>query len=858
MKIRRMLAILLAVVMLSAFCLPTLSPSAAGSEEPYKLVPVGKHVKTTVALNYATPEALLGEMRRVAAVENYELYIHEVNLVAAVRDTRTGRVTFTNPYNAASDKFYTENIRKSMESQIVLQYADDTGKVSTLWSSTDCANLGQWDMKNVDNGVEITLSLGEEKERLLIPQAIAADRFESRILSHFPEGSRARHRLQDVLYTKTATENGDVYVLRKLNSREKKEVEGYIQKTDYTYEDMDADHAANHVEVKDAFFPNFQLKICYELTPSGLRFRIPADSIRYDKQHFHLISIRALEYFGAVNAAEQHDGYILMPDGSGTLVDFQHREPGRQSLISSQLYNYDCAVTYPQTPRQGRTFHLPVFGIKQDDSALFAIVTKGSGMTTLSAYAGNYAGEYFAAFPTFALTTREKLELEQKVTSHGSSSTAFLYDKNVYTDVYEVEYAFLNGADADYSGMARYYQKYLEKQGMNRQGAAPLSLAVETIGTLNYTDKFLGIPYQAAAKLTTFEQSQEILEHFRKEGITHLSLTLDAWRKGGLEYTLANRLDPASALGGKKDFARLAAWCAEQNIPFYPNADLVFVSQDKWFDGFKANRDTIRLMNDKFGGYMTVRPDLGAYDKTTFSYGLNPRLYGSTLQKLLAAFDRQQISSLGLGTLGTFLNSNFSSKQLINREQNLESIQQMLAEASKEHALQFDGGNAYVLPYASSIRNVPMSSSAYKGTVSVPFLQLVLNGMVPYSSEPINTEYDMQLALLRCIESGTAPHFLLAGDNVRKIKQTAHTEFYSIDASHWLDTVSDSYHMVEKALSGTQGASIVSHTLLADDVARVTWSNGCRIYVNFTDKAVQADGITIPARSYQSVKGETS
>lgn len=609
---------------------------------------------------------------------------------------------------------------------------------------------------------------------------------------------------------------------------------------------------------EDTFFPNFQLKIRYELTPNGLRFSIPADSIRYDTAHFHLMSIRALEYFGAVNATEKHEGYILMPDGSGTLVDFSHREPGRQSLISGQLYNYDCAVTYPQTPRQGRTFHLPVFGIKQDDSALFAIVTKGSGLTTLSAYAGNYAGEYYAAFPTFSLTTQEKLELEQKVTSHGSSSTAFMYDKNVYTGTYEVEYTFLNGADADYSGMARYYQKHLEQQGMKRQGAVPLSLAVETIGTLNYTDKFLGIPYQAAAKLTTFQQSQELLEHFRKEGITHLSLTLEVWRQGGLDTTLANRLDPSSALGGKKSFTQLAGWCEEQNIAFYPNVDLVFVSQDKWFDGFKANRDTLRLMNDKFGGYMTVRPDLGAYDKTTFSYGLNPLLYNSTLEKLLTAFDKKNIGSLGLGTLGTFLNSNFKDKQLINREQNLVNTQKMLAEAAKNHALQFDGGNAYVLPYASSIRNVPMSSSAYKGTVSVPFMQLVLNGMIPYTSEPINTEYDMQLALLRCIESGTAPHFLLAGGNVRKIKQTEHSEYYSIDAAHWLDTVTESYRMVETALADTQGAVIASYTVLAEDVVRIVWSNGCRIYVNFTDAAVQADGISIPPRSYQSVKGETT
>lgn len=858
MKLRRCFAVFLTVIMLMLFCMPLVSPSAAGTEEPYKLIPVGNHEKTTVSLNYPTPEALLAEMRRAAAVEDYELYIHDKSLTAAVRDTRSGRITFTNPYNAASDTYYTENIRKGLESQIVIQYADDSGNISSLWSSVDCVELGQWELRDIENGLEITMSIGEEKERRLIPEAVSADRFESRILSHFAEGSRARNRLQDVLYKKTSTDAGDVYIVRKLTSREKDEVEGYMLEAGYTYEDMDADHAANQVTVQSTYFPNFQLKIRYELTPHGLRFTIPADSIRYDTEHFHLVSIKALEYFGAVSAKESHEGYVLMPDGSGTLVDFQSQVPGRQSLISGQVYGYDSAVTYPETPRQGRTFHLPVFGVKQEDSAFFAIVTKGAGLTTLSAYAGNYAGEYFTAFPTFFFTTREELLLERRVSSHGSSSMAYLYDENVYTGSYVVDYAFLNGEDANYAGMARYYQAYLEAQGMARMGTGNISLGVETIGTLDYTDKFLGIPYQAAAKLTTFDQSREILEYFQQQGITDLSLTLESWRQGGLNSTLANRLDPSAALGGKSDFVELAQWCREQNIPFYPNTDPVFVARDKWFDGFNANRDTIRLMNDKLGGRMTVRPDTSAYDKTTFAYGLNPRLYAGTLQKLLAAYDKAEVTSLGLGTLGTSLNSNFHDTYRINREQTVEQIQQMLEEASREHTLQFDGANAYVLPYASSIRNVPMTSSGYKGTISVPFLQLVLNGMVPYTSEPINTEYDMQLALLRCVESGTSPHFLLARDNIRKIKQTTHTEYYSIDADHWLDTITESYHMVEAALAPVKGAAITAHETVANGIVRVTWSNGCRVYVNYTDTDAQADGITIAARSCQNVKGGTN
>lgn len=853
MKLRRHIAVMLLAAAMVLTGLPA-TAFAAESEGEYTLTPVGSHEPYTVSLNYETPEALLSEMRQVAVNDSFELYIHDKNLVAAVRDLRSGALYFTNPYNAAQDTYYTESIRKGLESQIVIQYAGTDGQIVSLWSSEDCANFGQAEIQTIENGVEVTMSIGEEKERRLIPQAVAADRFEEKILSHFDPEERAYRRLKEVLYTKTTGDNGEIYIVRKLTNREQDEVEGYMLEAGYTYEDMDADHAANNVTVESVYFPNFQLKLRYTLTENGLSFSIPADSIRYDDKHFHLVSIKALEYFGAVCSREEHEGYILMPDGSGTLVDFR-ASAGRQMLISGQVYGYDAAVTYPEVPRQGRTFHLPVFGIKQDDHALFAIITEGAGLSTISAYAGTHLGEYFAAFPTFAYTTREELLLERRVTSHGSSSIDYLYDDNVYVGNYTVEYAFLNGGDSTYTGMAHYYQKYLERQGMTRLGTTETSLAVETIGTLNYTDKFLGIPYQAAAKLTTFEQNREILEALQERGVEHLSLTLEAWRNGGLDSTLANRLDPSSALGGKRDFLDLAQWCTEQNIAFYPNYDLIYVAEDKWFDGFSANRDTIRLMNDKLGGWMTVRPDTSMYDKSTFAYGLNPLKYASALQSLLGALDKAKVSSVGLGTLGTALNSNFSEKQQINREQNVQQIRVMLAGASEGRQLQFDGANAYVLPYADSVHSTPMTSSNYKGTTSVPFLQLVLNGMIPYSSEPINTEHDMQAALLRCIECGASPHYMVAQDNIQKIKLTEHTEYYSIDAAYWMDTMAEGYRTVSTALAPTGGSVITDHTVLDDGLVRVEYENGVRIYINYNDADAEADGIMIPANGYRSVQG---
>ena len=58
------------------------------------------------------------------------------------------------------------------------------------------------------------------------------------------------------------------------------------------------------------------------------------------------------------------------------------------------------------------------------------------------------------------------------------------------------------------------------------------------------------------------------------------------------------------------------------------------------------------------------------------------------------------------------------------------------------------GGNAYALPYADQIVNVPMESSHFNIVdETVPFYQMVIHGSIDYAGSPINLhdEQDMPL-----------------------------------------------------------------------------------------------------------------
>ena len=48
------------------------------------------------------------------------------------------------------------------------------------------------------------------------------------------------------------------------------------------------------------------------------------------------------------------------------------------------------------------------------------------------------------------------------------------------------------------------------------------------------------------------------------------------------------------------------------------------------------------------------------------------------------------------------------------------------------------------------------------------------------------------------------------------------------------------------------------HDILGDGLARTTYSNGARLYVNYSDSPRQMDGVTVPARDYIVVRRQAS
>lgn len=837
--------------------------------------------------SYKDQNAMLSDMKLVATSENLELYVDETNVNIAVKNRKTGVITSANPYNVALDPTFSGQQAKQMSSQVEINYTEvATGTAGTFYSFDDCVSYGQFIIKEIDNGIEVIYSLGEDLDSQIIPDVMTEESYnwvieqlnKDDILNDLGES------IDDIkayiggldefsfpLYTYLKWDQIDeidrgtylesypnlketaLYVLAdSISPNDKERLQKYFSRAGYTYEMKQKDLKASGFKSKEdeEVHPNFKLTVRYTIDDNHFYSELDANKVQYNTDDFNLENVTLLRYFGA--STSKADGYVFLPDGSGAILSFDDTALERPAVMGGKLYGDDNGTTYPQTPTFTGTYHLPVFGIKADSRAVFGIIEEGDGMSGIYADLGDVVGSYYCAYPIFTIKTKDSVRMNQKAGT-GTSDTKFVdqFSKESFTGNFKVRYNFLNGADASYVGMADVYREYLKAKGMSANEAShSIRFQMNTLGSVEHDAKFGIIPYTATAVLTSYEDNKTMIEEFRKMGIEDFGLQLIGWQDSGLDTMAVNKYRSSSKLGGSSDLKDLIAYCKEKGIGFYPEADLMYVSSEGWFDGFSARSDAVRLINNQFGTRAALSPTYGVYMSN--AYAVTPVRYADYLGDFLSGYTKKTGgTSINLARMGLYLNSDFKNNRAVDRQTAKETITKLLSETTKDNQLAFNGGNAYILPYADQMLDVPMNSNGQQGeTYDVPFLQMVMMNNVSYAAPAINTASDRQDYLLRCIESQSSPAFNLIYDNADVLKSTAYTQYYNVDFNINKDDFASYYNYVKTALDGIVGVPIAEHTRLSTNVVRIRYDNGAQLYINFGKTDVTVDGHTIKAQSY--------
>ncbi len=861
----------------------------------------------------------------------YQMYVDKQSGEFALKNTKTGELTFSNPYDiatgtesSASSKDDDDPIRHALLSQIILEYSDNMTNVTNTMLSYKHAALagGQIQYKVIENGLRVEYALGTVETKRLIPQWITVERFQTLILdvlaarkSEFTStelqiyngivNSEAFYKLvgpasEGAVYDPTKTsvaENPDtikylcdnpgekMYFLQGIGERAKKNIEALIRKycPEYTYDKLEEDHEITGYEGDEKEPPLFRLAVEYTINKDGLTASIPAKSIRYNETNYSLVSLYILPYFGCTtlkNTATQlaeggqyvkNGGYIFIPDGSGTLLSYY--KPDGTVMTGTQggaLYGLDYALeALPATESNAETFRLPVFGLTETSTnylsvsrgnyqpplankivtsdyarGFFAIIEEGDAFASVRAnlremaWAGadgaSGTTEYSAVYARFSVKQSDSVTVGSSLGGDNSAMTATNTTK--YTGNYTVRYVLLSDPeiskannvayyDPSYVGMADAYRDYLIANGAidelsSSEVEKGIPLYIHSFGALDTEDTFLSFPVTVEKPLTTFEDVMTMADQLRDDSITNVKFILEGFANGNMTSPYyPSYLKWNKTVGGSKGFEELLTYAAANDIGIYPEFDFATAYWVKTFSGFSYRKHAAQTMSGRYTTKREYDPVYQLIAKFGMGNIVSSGAYLTLFEKFAEDYSEYQIGAISALSLGTDLSSDFNEDYPLTREDSKINTQELLAAMKDaEGKVLVEGGNAYTIPYATDIVNLPLDNSGYQiSSNSIPFIGLVLHGYMNYAGGVINTEGDIQYEVLKSLENGAALYFLLSYQNTSEIKSAEKMDLnknYSVSFTTWYDQVVEYYNMLNGAIGSLQTAQITNHEFL--------------------------------------------
>ncbi len=841
----------------------------------------------------------------------------------------------SNPYNVGSSqstagKATTDSVKEKLYAQLIINYTENDTDMS-FNTFTDSAINNQITVKQIRSGIRVEYTIGREEVKYLVPRLIRATKLEDLAAqiaanSDIPRDARqfmAFYKLKDPNDTSLAKKTIEemkvmypictqfpIYVCEPhITAQELLRVERWIKAyTNYSFEEMDADHAETDYTATDKTPALFKMALEYTIDENGLQVRVNAGNIRFDSSNYKLSNVILLPYAGAGNT--NNSGYIFSPDGSGTIIKFEDIA-GTAFKTTSQLYGPDYAF-HTIKGYNKQIARLPAYGIVEivkdaikskdyvqltddDGNPLFdengqpvmseemqtvtkdlkigylAVIDEGDSLASINVENGGSVHMFASAYTSFNPRPSDTYELTGSL-SAGSNAMWTVESQRKYTKDYKIRYFVLTGDDISYSAMANTYRDYLIKKGdlvpkTEETAKKDVPLYLETLGALLTTKKFLGIPMDTMIDLTSFENAQSILDQLKNEaGINNIKLRYKGWCNDGMPWPLVpNGVKVEDALGGEKGFKALVAWCAENGVDLYPDFEFALAYTDTMFDGLNQDTDIAKTIDDRNAPYKQ-------YDFVwqTYVVGraalITPNAISRMYDKTWADYQKYNVGGISVGTLGDMLTSDFNEDDPLHREDSKTLVTKLLSKIKADNGkVMVSGGNAYTLKYVTDIINVPLDDSRYKfAAAPVPFMGMVLHGSIDFAGEAINLAGDYNYTLLKTIENGASPYFLVAYSNTSEIKQYnwSMKDYYSIRYQIWAEDLVDTYNQVNEALRDLQTSLIVNHEIVDknNNVCHVTYDNGVSFYINYSlNDYTVTNGTTtlvVPAESFVKLSAD--
>lgn len=856
-SIIRFIAVFLVLVIIVAA--PAVLSLFAKKKEVISLKPINSTSleKVETYPSYPTPQAFVNEMEKVAENNQYQLYLHKRLAAVALFDKKQNNYYFSNPYDVETKGSSVETTKNRQRSQIVLTYYDDENNGVELNSFVDCVSKQQFKIKKIDRGAEVQMMLGDAGEQYLLPEIMSLELFE-KLLSKIAEDEKetledAYDRLtikdsdEDVIATLLGEypylKKGDLYRLDSLPTRTKESLHAALEATGLTREEITAEYEKVEFEADDKL-PAFALTVRYELDKDGLQVSIPMESVSYQSKYYQIDKISILPYFGSGQISDT-DGELLIPDGSGAIMKYNTDLSKRLTNLSMGIYGQDAtSVSDNSEKTTTKEIRMPVFGNKSKQGSYLAIIEEGESISTINVSSGDGTDPYPNAYVSAQYRYNEVFFYNDKDFSKNVMAYADTYNKG---DV-SIKYIPLKG-NSNYVDMAFTYKNYLIQKGaLTKQNITP-QLILQMLGYCNNND--------GTFSLTTFEDATAILKELKEQNVTNMSMRYLGWTSGGLNNYYVDKFTLDSVMGGKKNWKQLEEFAAKQNVTLFMDADLSYVRRTKMFDNFSTGADSCRNIRNLLCGIYEYNYGDSDINKAVLFNGVASQKMLNDVNGLYDSFRSQMgKAKISVGTLGSQLNSNFKSGQIVTRPEAQKQVAQVLEKLSSNGGVMLENANVFTLPYCDYVINLDMTSSSFDSTdYDVPFYQLVVNGCVAYSAKPLNESENTKTSLLKAFETGADISYIVAYRNQDQLKNSTKSDYYSVQYDVIKKELTKTYKEYQAGMAKLKGATIADHEILAENVYLTTYSNGAKVVVNYSEKAYSFKNHKVAPEGYLILEG---
>ena len=556
--------------------------------------------------------------------------------------------------------------------------------------------------------------------------------------------------------------------------------------------------------------PNLSMNftINYQLVDDGLIISVSDISENEEgKNKFSKLAI----YPGFGMSYLQNDGYFLIPDGSGALIDLSTPSHAR-SPLQLRTYGKDMGVaTDTRTIYSGEQLSMPMYAIADNEKTLMSTIEGGQEFSELNSKVAGMSDSYNASWWTFHF---KEMTYQYMGISESSRKPVLQENMNEFTPI--IHYHLYDEAMEYYDIAAKYQEYLLNNQLLNNDRYGNAKLRLEFLMSENKKALFGNEVF----KMTSANFIENKMKELNELG-NDFTVSLKGYSEGGYTNSYPNTFPIEGRTGSSGDYKELGKYLKDNDMSLNFNVDLL--------RSFSGNSNKLAMnMSQKL------------ISSNDYVNGTNVKFYRQTpnsavnlLNKYEANVDKYNASGFDFTSIGSDLYSTYYHE----KNSRTDSINK-LTNAIKEFNYQKNmrKPNLYMYPYFNNYLDTPTSSSAYMiETSSVPFLQMVLSGYKSFYSTPINLNYLGEKQLLELIDYNTSPSYLLTEEDTMKlIDSPASSYIYSSVYDVWENDIKNSYDKVISVLKQVEGQRFISRIELSPKVYKNTYENGKVIIINYS------------------------